>query len=79
MSSYLDQPNISLKGLANYFGVTVTTVRYYDSKYKFDILTKAMPVRSPNQTKGRSPVYITPNQAATFIFKMRDLRCTTTV
>jgi hypothetical protein len=72
--SYFDQPNISLKGLADYMGVTTSTVRYYDNRYKFDILSKAVPVRPPYQTKGRSPVFITPNQAASFIFKVRDLR-----
>lgn len=79
--SYLDQPNISLKGLANFMGVTPTTVYYYDRKYSLGILSTAVPVRPPYQKTGRSPKFVTPNQAATFIFKMRDLRsgkCTTT-
>ena len=74
------QPTITTRGLAKLFGITVSTLYYYDKHYHIDILSKATPIRTYTR-KGRTAKYLTTEQASQFVQQLRQVKteCTTTV
>ena len=74
------QPTITTRGLAKLFGVTVSTLYYYDKRYNIDILPNATPIRTFSG-KGRTAKYLTTEQASQFVQQLRQVKteCTTTV